>query len=668
MESPRRLRANALRFLSVDAVEKAGSGHPGAPLGMADIMEVLWNDFMRHNPANPKWPDRDRFVLSNGHASMLLYAALHLSGYDLPREELKRFRQLGSMTPGHPEFGLTPGVETTTGPLGQGLANAVGMALAEKRLAAEFNRPGLEIVDHRTFATVGEGCLMEGISHEAASLAGVLALGKLNVIYDRNRISIDGDTDGWFTEDTPRRFASYGWDVIPDVDGHDADAIRQALGAAVAQTAKPSLVCFNTVIGFGAPGKAGKADSHGAPLGKDEVAGLRSGLDWPHEPFAVPGELVSQWDARDAGAQLEAAWQRKFSEYKAAWPELAAGFERRLLRAELPESFERSCDSFIAQCCQSDQPVATRVCSQSSLSAYSAELPELIGGSADLTGSNGTWHERSRELSVDDASGNYLRYGVREFAMGAVNNGMALHGGLVPYSGTFLVFSDYMRNSMRMAALMRVRQIFVMTHDSIGLGEDGPTHQPVEHASSLRLMPGLSVWRPCDAAETAVAWAAALRSAGPTAILCSRQKLPPAAHTPDQAGQIARGGYVLSGGGKTPELIMIATGSEVSLVAEAAELMQGDGCAIRVVSMPSVDVFEAQDEAWREHVLPAACKRRVVVEAGATALWHKYAGEQGKVLGLDSFGESAPAKDVFANFGLTAEAVAAAARSLLQGA
>lgn len=662
---PRRLLANALRFLSVDAVEKAGSGHPGAPLGMADIIEVLWNDFMRHNPGNPKWPDRDRFVLSNGHASMLLYSVLHLSGYELPLAELRKFRQLGSKTPGHPEVGLTPGVETTTGPLGQGFANAVGMALAERSLAAFFNRPGFDVVDHRTFVTVGEGCLMEGISHEAASLAGVLALGKLNLIYDRNRISIDGDTDGWFIENTAQRFAAYGWHVIDKVDGHDATAIHAALSAAVAETGKPSLICMHTVIGYGAPSKAGKESSHGAPLGKEELSGLRANLDWPHEPFAVPDDVTEHWNAKEHGLELERQWQQKFAKYKEAHPTLATEFERRVMRSELPLDWDKCRASFFKQCCEVDRPMATRVCSQNSLSAYTAVLPELIGGSADLTGSNGTWHEHSQELEGDSFEGNYLRYGVREFGMAAVNNGIALHGGLIPYCGTFLVFSDYMRNAIRMAALMHIKQVFVLTHDSIGLGEDGPTHQPVEHAASLRLIPGLSVWRPCDAAETAVAWAVALQTDGPTAMLCSRQSLPQISHSVERAEHIARGGYIASNCDQAPELIIIATGSEVSLALAAAEVISGNNHTVRVVSMPSVDIFELQDAAWRQQVLPTSCRRRLVVEAGTTASWHRYAGEHGKIIGLDSFGESAPGKDVLSHFGLTVEAVVAAAQSLL---
>ena len=647
----RRDLANAIRFLAIDAVQAANSGHPGMPMGMADIAEVVWNDYLKCNPANPGWADRDRFVLSNGHGSMLQYALLHLAGYDLPIDELKRFRQLGSRTPGHPENHVTPGVETTTGPLGQGLANAVGFALAEKLLAQRFNRDGHAIVDHRTWVFLGDGCLMEGISHEAASLAGTWGLGKLVAFWDDNKISIDGNTDGWFTDDTPKRFEAYGWNVIRGVDGHDAVEIKTAIETALKSSDKPTLVCCRTTIGFGSPAKAGKESSHGAPLGKDEVQATRDALGWAHAPFEIPQDIYAGWRARDrAGAEAE--WNTRFAAYKAAHPEAAAEFERRLSGA-LPAGFEAAADAFIARLQQDGPVIASRKASQNAIEAFAPLLPELVGGSADLAHSNLTLWKGSKSVAGSDPDANYVYYGVREFGMSAIGNGLALHGGFIPYDATFLVFSDYARNAVRMSALMDIRAIHVYTHDSIGLGEDGPTHQPVEHLASLRQIPNNDVWRPCDAVESAVAWKAAIaRANGPSCLVFSRQNLAHQARTDAQLADITRGGYVLKDSVGAPELILIATGSEVGLAMQAAERL---GDKVRVVSMPSTDVFERQDAAYREAVLPKACRKRVAVEAGVTGFWRQYVGLDGAVVGIDSFGASAPADALFPHFGITVE-------------
>jgi transketolase len=653
----RRELANAIRFLSMDAVQQANSGHPGMPMGMADIAQVLWADHLRHNPANPRWADRDRFVLSNGHGSMLLYSLLHLTGYPLAIDELKRFRQLGSHTAGHPELELKFGIETTTGPLGQGLANAVGMALAEKMMAATFNKPGHAIVDHHTWVFMGDGCLMEGISHEACSLAGTLKLGKLIGFYDDNGISIDGEVHGWFTDDTPKRFEAYGWHVVPNVDGHDPAAIERAIAAAKAETNRPSLICCKTIIGFGAPNKQGTEATHGAALGVDEVAAARKQLNWPHAAFVIPTEIVSAWDARTAGTKREAQWQERFAMYRKEFPGLAAEFERRM-QGKLPAEFAATASAHIAQAAQSGASVATRQASQASLNVFGPILPELMGGSADLTPSNNTTRKDSKVIGADDVSGNYLHYGVREFGMCAVMNGISLHGGFIPYGGTFLVFTDYARNALRMAAIMRQGAIYVLTHDSIGLGEDGPTHQPVEHVASLRIIPNMTVWRPCDTAETAVAWADAIeRRTGPTALILTRQGLPHQARSSEQISGIRRGGYVLSDCDGTPECILIATGSEVSLTIDAAKLLTQQGRRIRVVSMPSTNVFEAQDAAYKEQVLPRSVTKRVAVEAGAREGWWQYVGPTGAVIGMTTFGASAPAKDLFKHFGFTVENV-----------
>jgi transketolase len=641
----------------MDAVQKANSGHPGAPMGMADIAEVLWNDHLKHNPANPEWPDRDRFVLSNGHGSMLVYSLLHLSGYDLSIEDLQNFRQLHSKTPGHPEYGYAPGVETTTGPLGQGISNAVGMALAERTLAAQFNREGHEIVDHHTFAFLGDGCMMEGISHEACSLAGTLKLGKLIALWDDNGITIDGHTEGWFQDDTPKRFEAYGWHVIRDVDGHDADAINSAIAAAKVVSDRPSLVCCRTTIGFGSPNLAGSHDCHGAPLGEDEIKATREQLGWSHEPFVVPEEIYAGWDGREQGAAAEAAWNEKFAAYQATHPDLAAEFKRRIA-GELPVNWEQEAAKFIAEVEEKGESPATRKASQTALNGYGPLLPELLGGSADLTPSNLTAWSGSRAITDGHSDGNYLSYGVREFGMTAMMNGMALHGGFIPYGGTFLVFSEYARNALRMAALMKQRSILVYTHDSIGLGEDGPTHQPVEQTSTLRLMPNMDVWRPCDAVETAIAWKAAIeKSDGPTSLILSRQGLPHQQRSPQQLADIARGGYVIADCEGTPDAILIATGSEVALAVQAAA---GSGKQVRVVSMPCAEVFDAQDADYREQVLPAGVTARVAVEAGVSDYWYKYVGINGKVIGIDRFGESAPAGQLFEQFGFTAENIAAA--------
>ena len=653
----------ALRVLAVDAVENAKSGHPGAPMGLAEVAAVLWRRHLRHNPANPAWPDRDRFVLSNGHASMLLYALLHLTGYDLPIAELKRFRQLHSKTPGHPEFGVTPGVETTTGPLGQGFANAVGMAIAEKTLAAQFNRPGHTVVDHRTFVIVGDGCLMEGISHEAASLAGRLGLGKLIALYDDNGISIDGKVAEWFTDDTPKRFEAYGWHVVRDVDGHDPVAIEAALTQALGETARPSLVCCKTVIGRGAPTKAGHHDTHGAPLGAEEAARVRAELNWPYPPFEIPDAIAAAWDGRCQGGAWEADWSDRFDRYRAAYPDLAAEFSRRV-RGEAPAGFFAAADAFVAAVAAKGETLATRKASQNALAAFARELPELFGGSADLAHSNLTIHPLTQPITRNPA-GNSIFYGVREFGMTAIANGIALHGGFVPYVATFLVFSDYARNAIRMSALMRQRVVHVFTHDSIGLGEDGPTHQPVEHVESLRLIPNLEVWRPCDAVETAAAWRAALtRRDGPAALVLSRQALAHQPRTPGQIDAIRRGGYVLIEPAAPPAAIIVATGSELQLGRAAASLLDAEGVPVRVVSMPSVGVFERHDDAWRNAVLPPHLPI-VVVEAGATRGWKGYARCGGAVIGIDRFGESAPAPQLFAHFGFTPERVADAVRSAI---
>jgi transketolase len=653
----------ALRVLAMDAVEKAKSGHPGMPMGMAEIASVLWRGYLRHNPANPSWPNRDRFVLSNGHGSMLLYALLHLTGYDLPLSELARFRQLHSRTPGHPEYGVTPGVETTTGPLGQGLANAVGMALAERTLAAQFNRPGFDVVDHRTYAFVGDGCLMEGISHEAASLAGRLRLNKLVVLYDDNGISIDGRVDEWFADDTPARFAAYGWRVESLPDGHDSDAIDRALHSAQAETSRPTLICCKTVIGYGAPTKAGHHDTHGAPLGKEEIERTRDALGWRHGAFDIPTGVYEAWNGRERGAQLEADWNAVMKSYRSAFPTLAAELERRLA-GRLPPDFAQVARDAGAAVAAKHDVIATRKASQNALSIFAKHLPEMIGGSADLAGSNLTVHPASVPVTRD-AAGNQIHFGVREFGMVAVANGLTLHGGFIPYVATFLTFSDYARNAIRMSALMGLRVINVFTHDSIGLGEDGPTHQPIEHAESLRLIPSLDVWRPADATETCVAWAEALKRAdGPSALLLSRQGLPPQPRTPDQIEAIARGGYVLHLGSAHPDAVIIATGSEVQLAMAAARVLAEDRIAVRVVSMPCVEAFERQTPRYRESVLPRAVPV-VTVEAGATRGWWKYAGHSGAVIGIDRFGESAPDRDLWAHFELTPERVARAVCQLV---
>ena len=659
----RRELANAIRALAMDAVQRAKSGHPGMPMGMADIAQVLWNDHLRHDPCDPEWPDRDRFVISNGHGSMLLYALLHLSGHALPLEEIKRFRQLDSMTPGHPEYGDAPGVETTTGPLGQGLANAVGMAIAEKILAARFNHARHTVVDHRTWVFLGDGCLMEGISHEACSLAGTLGLGKLIAFYDDNDISIDGEVEGWFTDDTPARFDAYGWHVVRGVDGHDAAAVDTAIRDALAVTDRPSLLCCKTIIGFGAPNKAGKASAHGAPLGDDEIAGAREALGWSHPPFEIPGDIYAGWDARERGAAQNRRWRSRLDAWRAEFPQEAAEFERRI-SGNLPAQWAESCAHRIDTTSAAGENVASRKASQNALEAIGPMLPELIGGSADLTGSNLTKWSGSTVLTRRDGDANYIYFGVREFAMTAICNGIALHGGFIPYTGTFLMFSEYARNALRMAALMGQRVISVFTHDSIGLGEDGPTHQAVEQTATLRLMPNMSVWRPCDAVESMVAWKTAIeRHEGPTSLLFSRQGLPHQSRTPEQIAAIARGGYVLREGS---DALLIATGSEVGIAMGAAALLAARGIEARVVSMPSTDVFEAQDDAYRTSVLPRSMRARVAVEAGVTAGWRAWVGADGAVAGVDSFGKSAPYQHVYEHFGLTAENVAAMVESVIE--
>ncbi|TNI50399.1 transketolase [Aeromonas veronii] len=656
--------ANAIRALSMDAVQKANSGHPGAPMGMADIAEVLWRSHLRHNPNNPKWADRDRFILSNGHGSMLLYSLLHLSGYDLSIDDLKNFRQLHSRTPGHPEYGYAPGVETTTGPLGQGITNAVGMAIAEKAMAEQFNQPGHDIVGHYTYAFMGDGCLMEGISHEACSLAGTLQLGKLIAFWDDNGISIDGHVEGWFTDDTVKRFEAYGWHVIPAVDGHSPEAINAAIEAAKAETGKPTLICCRTIIGYGSPNKSGSHDCHGSPLGNDEIAAARAFLKWDHAPFVIPADIAAEWNAQEKGAALEADWAAKFAAYEAAHPTLAAEFKRRTA-GDLPANWAAESAKIIETLQANPAKIATRKASQNSLEAFGKLLPEFMGGSADLAPSNLTMWSGSKSLTNDDASGNYIHYGVREFGMSAIMNGIALHGGFIPYGATFLMFMEYARNALRMAALMKQRAIFVYTHDSIGLGEDGPTHQPVEQIASLRLTPNMSTWRPCDQVESAIAWKHAIeRTDGPTSLIFSRQNLAQMDRTAQQLADTAKGGYVLKDCAGTPELILIATGSEVELAVAAYEQLTAKGRAVRVVSLPSTDVFDAQSAEYKESVLPMSVTKRVAIEAGIADYWYKYVGFGGKIIGMTTFGESAPAELLFKEFGFTVENVVATAESL----
>ncbi|MGB0665066.1 MAG: transketolase [Pontibacterium sp.] len=662
----RRHLANAIRALSMDGVEAANSGHPGAPMGMADIAEVLWRDFLSHNPNDPSWPNRDRFVLSNGHGSMLLYSLLHLSGYDLSLDDLKAFRQMGSRTPGHPELGYAPGVETTTGPLGQGLANAVGMALAEKTLAAQFNREGHALVDHYTYVFVGDGCLMEGISHEVCSLAGTQQLGKLVVFYDDNNISIDGHVDAWFSDDTVARFEAYGWHVVADLDGHDSAAIHGAVLEARADQ-RPSLICCKTTIGFGAPNKGGSHDCHGAPLGADEIAAARQALSWPYEAFEIPNDVYTQWQATEAGAEAQAAWQGVFDRYSEAYPALAKEFARRV-KGELPPQWPSCVTELVKQASRQDKPVATRKCSQNVIEALGPALPELLGGSADLAPSNLTMWSGSQAITPDMPSGNYLHYGVREFGMAAMMNGMSLYGGFIPYGGTFLMFMEYARNAVRMAALMKQRCLYVFTHDSIGLGEDGPTHQPVEQIASLRTTPNLHTWRPCDETETALAWVNALeRNDGPSAFILSRQGLAPQARSAEQVEAIRRGGYVLSDSEGEPELILIATGSEVALAQSAADELRAKGTKVRVVSMPCAEVFMAQSADYQESVLPKHVRKRMAIECASSNYWRAFVGLDGDVVGIDTFGESAPAGDLMKHFGFTCEAVVSRCEQLLAG-
>ncbi|EGR4317950.1 transketolase [Vibrio cholerae] len=663
--SSRKQLANAIRALSMDGVQKANSGHPGAPMGMADIAEVLWRSHLNHNPQNPNWADRDRFVLSNGHGSMLIYSLLHLSGYQLSIDDLKNFRQLHSKTPGHPEYGYAPGIETTTGPLGQGITNAVGMAIAEKALAAQFNKPGHDIVDHFTYVFMGDGCLMEGISHEACSLAGTLGLGKLIAFWDDNGISIDGHVEGWFSDDTPKRFEAYGWHVIPAVDGHDADAINAAIEAAKAETSRPTLICTKTIIGFGSPNKAGSHDCHGAPLGNDEIKAAREFLGWEYAPFEIPADIYAAWDAKQAGASKEAAWDEKFAAYAAAYPAEAAEYKRRVA-GELPANWEAATSEIIANLQANPANIASRKASQNALEAFGKLLPEFMGGSADLAPSNLTMWSGSKSLTAEDFSGNYIHYGVREFGMTAIINGIALHGGFVPYGATFLMFMEYARNAMRMAALMKVQNIQVYTHDSIGLGEDGPTHQPVEQIASLRMTPNMSTWRPCDQVESAMAWKLAIeRKDAPSALIFSRQNLAQQPRSAEQVANIAKGGYILKDCAGQPELILIATGSEVELAVAAYEQLSAEGKAVRVVSMPSTDAFDKQDAAYREAVLPSAVTKRIAIEAGIADFWYKYVGFGGRIIGMTSFGESAPAGELFKLFGFTTENVVKQAKELL---
>ncbi|ENM5757343.1 transketolase [Vibrio mimicus] len=663
--SSRKQLANAIRALSMDGVQKANSGHPGAPMGMADIAEVLWRSHLNHNPQTPNWADRDRFVLSNGHGSMLIYSLLHLSGYELSIDDLKNFRQLHSKTPGHPEYGYAPGIETTTGPLGQGITNAVGMAIAEKALAAQFNKPGHDIVDHFTYVFMGDGCLMEGISHEACSLAGTLGLGKLIAFWDDNGISIDGHVEGWFSDDTPKRFEAYGWHVIPAVDGHDADAINAAIEAAKAETSRPTLICTKTIIGFGSPNKAGSHDCHGAPLGNDEIKAAREFLGWEYAPFEIPADIYAAWDAKAAGASKEAAWDEKFAAYAKAYPAEAAEYKRRVA-GELPANWEAATSEIIASLQANPANIASRKASQNALEAFGKLLPEFMGGSADLAPSNLTMWSGSKSLTAEDASGNYIHYGVREFGMTAIINGIALHGGFVPYGATFLMFMEYARNAMRMAALMKIQNIQVYTHDSIGLGEDGPTHQPIEQIASLRMTPNMSTWRPCDQVESAVAWKLAIeRKDAPSALIFSRQNLAQQPRSAEQVANIAKGGYILKDCAGKPELILIATGSEVELAVAAYEQLSAEGKAVRVVSMPSTDAFDKQDAAYREAVLPAAVTKRIAIEAGIADFWYKYVGFGGRIIGMTSFGESAPAGELFKLFGFTTENVVKQAKELL---
>ena len=658
--------ADTIRVLSMDAVQKAGSGHPGAPMGMADIAEVLWRDFLKHNPTNPNWPDRDRFILSNGHGSMLIYSLLHLSGYDLTMADIQSFRQLHAKTAGHPEYGYAPGIETTTGPLGQGITNGVGMALAEKVLADQFNRPGHEIVDHHTYVFMGDGCMMEGISHEACSLAGTLGLGKLIAFWDDNGISIDGEVEGWFSDDTPKRFEAYGWHVIADVDGHNAQSIRQAILEAQAETSKPTLICCKTIIGFGSPNKSASHDCHGAPLGEEEVALVRQNLGWEYAPFEIPHEIYQAWDAKVAGKDAEAQWANRFVEYELVYPELAAEFNRRV-KGDLPENWAQISEDVIKTLQANPATIATRKASQNAIEAFGAHLPEFLGGSADLTPSNLTNWSGSKAITAQDASGNYLSYGVREFAMSAMMNGIALHGGFIPYGGTFLMFMEYARNALRMAALMKQRSIFVYTHDSIGLGEDGPTHQPVEQIASLRLTPNMSTWRPCDQVETAVAWKAAVeRTDGPTSLIFSRQNLVQFERDEETLENIAKGGYILSDCDGEPELILIATGSEVALAMDAKAQLNNVRC--RVVSMPATDVFDAQSAQYQQHVLPTNVTKRIAIEAGIRDYWFKYAGLQGEIVGMTSFGESAPADQLFEMYGFTVANVVDTAKRMMENA
>ncbi|WP_158144298.1 transketolase [Vibrio metschnikovii] len=662
--SSRKQLANAIRALSMDGVQQANSGHPGAPMGMADIAEVLWRSHLNHNPHNPQWADRDRFVLSNGHGSMLIYSLLHLSGYELSIDDLKNFRQLHSKTPGHPEYGYAPGIETTTGPLGQGITNAVGMAMAEKALAAQFNKPGHDIVDHFTYVFMGDGCLMEGISHEACSLAGTLGLGKLIAFWDDNGISIDGHVEGWFSDDTPKRFEAYGWHVIPAVDGHDAEAVNAAIEAAKADP-RPTLICTKTIIGFGSPNKAGSHDCHGAPLGHDEIKAAREFLGWQYAPFEIPADIYAQWDAKEAGQAKEAAWDEKFAAYAAEYPVEAAEFKRRV-NGDLPAQWEEQANAIIAELQANPANIASRKASQNALEAFGKLLPEFMGGSADLAPSNLTMWSGSKSLTAEDFSGNYIHYGVREFGMTAIMNGIALHGGFVPYGATFLMFMEYARNAMRMAALMKIQNIQVYTHDSIGLGEDGPTHQPVEQIASLRLTPNMSTWRPCDQVESAVAWKLAIeRKDAPSALIFSRQNLAQQPRTAAQVADIAKGGYILKDCAGKPELILIATGSEVELAVSAAAELEAQGKHVRVVSMPSTDAFDKQDAAYREAVLPADVTKRIAIEAGIADFWYKYVGFGGKIIGMTTFGESAPADQLFKMFGFTTENVVKTANELL---
>ncbi|WP_076416175.1 transketolase [Shewanella sp. UCD-KL12] len=662
--SSRKELANAIRALTMDAVQKANSGHPGAPMGMADIAEVLWNDFLKHNPNNPEWVDRDRFILSNGHGSMLIYSLLHLTGYALPIEELQNFRQLHSKTPGHPEYGYTPGVETTTGPLGAGISNAVGMAIAEKTLAAQFNQPGHDIVDHFTYCFLGDGCLMEGISHEACSLAGTLGLGKLVAFWDDNGISIDGHVEGWFTDDTPKRFESYGWHVIADVDGHDSAAIRAAIEEAKSVTDKPTMICCKTTIGFGSPNKSGSHDCHGAPLGDAEIAAAREFLGWDHAAFEIPENVYAGWDAKDSGAASEASWNDKFAAYEAAFPELAAEYKRRVITGDLPADFEEKAQAFIQECQDKAEGIASRKASQNAIGAFGAILPEMLGGSADLAGSNLTLWSGSKGIQ-DDPAGNYIYYGVREFGMSGIMNGASLHGGFINYGATFMMFMEYARNAVRMSALMGIQNVWVYTHDSIGQGEDGPTHQPVEQLANLRMTPNMNVWRPCDAAETAVSWKNAIeRRDAPTSLIFSRQGLKAQARTAEQLANVAKGGYVLSDCAGTPELILIATGSEVQLALDSAAALTEQGKQVRVVSMPSTNEFDKQDGAYKESVLPSSVTKRVAIEAAHVDFWHKYVGFGGAVVGMTTFGESAPGGDLMKHFGFTVENVVAVANEL----